>query len=230
MTHSRVQRVGTSRELDELVMPPYLTRKNQTYYFRQAVPVELRSIIGKREIKKSLGRDYAKAVRDCKRFAVEVDDLLASARATYDARPVDPYSRQGIRRTRPVEITALTPELERQLANLVRAAHLETDQERRIAGMSPEDFAEYDLHIRDAIAALRRQLAMGQLEPMLESARMFVIGRGYAPRLNEQEWRRLAYAVTEATLEAYEALQARQEGRIVRSDASEILPDQFALR
>ena len=170
MRQSRVQRVGTSRELDELVMPPYLTRKNQTYYFRQAVPVELRSIIGKREIKKSLGRDYAKAVRDCKRFSVEVDDLLAAARATYDSKPVDPYSRAGIRRTRAIEITSLTPEFERQLANLVREVHLETDQARRIAGMSSDEFAEYGIHIREAIVALRRQLAMGQLEPMLESA------------------------------------------------------------
>jgi hypothetical protein len=37
-------------------MPNYLTRKDNTYYFRQTVPVELRRILGSLEIKKSLGR------------------------------------------------------------------------------------------------------------------------------------------------------------------------------
>lgn len=38
-------------------MPPYLTLKNKTY-FRQSIPAELRPLIGKREIKKSLGQSY----------------------------------------------------------------------------------------------------------------------------------------------------------------------------
>ena len=51
-------------------MPQYLTRKDNTYYFRQVIPLELHKILGKREIKRSLGRDYAKAMRACKRVAV----------------------------------------------------------------------------------------------------------------------------------------------------------------
>ena len=65
-------------------MPPYLTHKANTYYYRQGVPVELRSILGKREIKKSLGHDYHRAVRECKRMAVEADNLLADARTRLD--------------------------------------------------------------------------------------------------------------------------------------------------
>ena len=84
MANKRVQRKGTNRSLIGLAMPPYLTHKSNTYYFRQAVPAELRPIVGKREIKKSLGHDYAKAIRECKRFAVEADNLLAEARAKLD--------------------------------------------------------------------------------------------------------------------------------------------------
>jgi len=80
-------------------MPQYLTRKDNTYYFRQAVPVELRTLLGKREIKKSLGRDYVRAVRDCKRFAVDADNLIADARTRLDQIPIAPYSTEGIRRT-----------------------------------------------------------------------------------------------------------------------------------
>jgi hypothetical protein len=73
-------------------MPQYLARKANTYYFRQAVPAELRPLLGGREIKKSLGRNYEHAVRACKRYAVEADNLLADARAQLDAASTDPYS------------------------------------------------------------------------------------------------------------------------------------------
>lgn len=105
-------------------MPPYLTHKDNTYYFRQAIPAELRAILGKREIKKSLGHDYPRAVRECKRYAVEADNLIADARCRLDNIPVDPHSREGIRRTRHVRLTAVTPELEKHFGNLIKASLL----------------------------------------------------------------------------------------------------------
>ena len=61
-------------------MPQYLTFKDNTFYFRQSIPAELRPLLGKREIKKSLGHDYARAVSECKRYAVVADLLIAEAR------------------------------------------------------------------------------------------------------------------------------------------------------
>ena len=162
-------------------MPPYLTHKKNTFYFRQAVPAELRQLIGRREIKKSLGKDHVKAVRECKRYAVIADNLLADARAELDAIPIEPFSREGIRRTRHIRLTAVTPELETQFANLMRAALLETDLNTRIAGMDHDEFKAYGELIESSIKALRRQLAMGQVEPMLESCQLFLVGRGYEP-------------------------------------------------
>ena len=211
-------------------MPPYLTRKDNTYYFRQAVPAELRAILGKREIKKSLGHDYVRAIRDCKRFAVEADVILADARAQLDSRPVNPFSREGFRRTRQVSLTRVTPELEALFGNLIRASLLETDRDQRMAGMDREAFAEYGQHIDEAIAALRRQLAMGRVEPMLDSTRVFLIGRGYQPEFSSDDWRRLAYVMTQATLQAYEGIAARQQGMIILSPAEEVLPSQFEVQ
>lgn len=211
-------------------MPQYLTRKDNTFYFRQSVPAELRHIICKREIKKSLGRDYASAVRACKRFAVVADNLLADARAKLDSLPVDPYSREGIGRTRPVVLTSVTPELERQVGNLMREALLETDQETRIAGLSLEDFKDHDKHINAAIETLRRQLAMGNVEPMLNAAPVFMVGRGYDPQLSPTDWRRLAYVMTQASLEAYEAMAARQQGVIVKQANDDVLPSQYEIQ
>ena len=76
-----------------------------------------------------------RAVRDCKRYAVEADGLIADARAQFDNRPVEPFSFEGIRRTRAIPLDRVTPEFETRFGNLMRASLLETDQEARIAGM-----------------------------------------------------------------------------------------------
>jgi hypothetical protein len=107
-------------------MPHYLTHKDNTFYFRQSVPQELRPIVGKREIKKSLGHDYFRAVSECKRYAVIADLLIAEARVKLDAVPSDPYSREGIRRTQHVPLTGVTPALELEFADtLIRKFGIE---------------------------------------------------------------------------------------------------------
>ncbi|MGA7800968.1 MAG: DUF6538 domain-containing protein, partial [Gammaproteobacteria bacterium] len=56
------------------------------YLFRLVVPEPLRSLIGKREIKKSLGRDYREAVSRARTFAAEAEQQLAAARAQHTLR------------------------------------------------------------------------------------------------------------------------------------------------
>ena len=211
-------------------MPPYMTRRNNTYYFRQSVPPELRVLLGKREIKKSLGQNYPAAVRECKRFALMADNLIAEARSQLDSIPVDPFSREGIWRTERLRITEVTPELETQLANFVRASLLDTDRRQRIEGFNPATFAAYSEHIDLAITALRQQLAMGNVEPMIGSASLMLAGRGYAPEFSESDWRKVAYVVTQANLEAYEGIRKRQQGEVVVDAAENILPSQYVVQ
>jgi integrase len=211
-------------------MPPYLIRKDNTYYFRQAVPAELRTILGRREIKRSLGGDYHQAVRACKRVAVEADNILAEARAQLDARPADPYSWKNIRQIRPVLLTQVTPTLELEFGNLIRNGLLETDENKRIEGMTPDEFTAYGQHIEAGLAALRRQLARGDVLPMMNPAQVFLVGRGYEPTLTESDWRRLAYVMTQANLEAYEAMAARQSGAVVKPGDATVLASQYEVQ
>lgn len=211
-------------------MPQYLTFKDNTFYFRQSIPAELRPLLGKREIKKSLGHDYARAVSECKRYAVVADLLIAEARVKLDSLPVDPYSPEGYRRTRHVPLTEVTPALETEFANLIRESLLETDRQTRIGGMDATEFHAYSQHIQSSLTALRQQLAMGNIEPMRESARIALIGRGYAPTFSDADWRRIAYAMTQAALEAYEGIAARQTGAVVKSKDDAILPSQFEVQ
>lgn len=212
-------------------MPQYLSRKDNTFYFRQSVPAELRPILGRREIKKSLGRDYLTAVSACKRYAVTADNLLADARERLDSLPIAPYSQQGIRRTQHVPLTEVTPELEEQFGNLMKASLLDTDERLRIAGMSADEFKAYGEHIEAGLGALRKQLAMGNVAPMMSAAHQFLVGRGYAPDFSQEDWRRIAYVMTRANLEAYEGMAARQAGQVVRppSDAP-LLASQFEVQ
>ena len=213
-------------------MPDYLTRKDNTYYFRQTVPVELRRMLSRSEIKKSLGRDFVSAVRACKRFAVTADNILVEARVKPDSLPStdSPYSRENIRRTQPVQLTEVTPELETLFGNLVCTSLLETDQGVRIQGMSRQEFEAYGQHIEAALEALRRQLAMGDVAPLISSSQAFLFGRGYVPDFSESYWRRLAYAMTQASLEAYEAMAARQKGAVVKPSEAQILPSQYEVQ
>jgi hypothetical protein len=108
--------------------------------------------------------------------------------------------------------------------NLMRAALLETDQETRIAGLNKEAFDALGQHIDDAIKALRRQLAMGDMDPALDSTRFFLVRRGFQPDLSQEDWRRLTYVMTQASLEAYEGMAARQSGAVVKQPPTTSFP------
>jgi len=72
-------------------MPGYsrLFRHNSSYYFRVGVPVEIRSVIGKREILKSLRTsDFQKAKRDVAYESAAADSLFAQARAKLNSSSV----------------------------------------------------------------------------------------------------------------------------------------------
>lgn len=120
-------------------------------------------------------------------MAVEADNMLAEARVKLDALPSDPYSWENIRHTRPVPVTRVTHELEAEFSNLIRNGLLETDPNRRIEGMTPDPFTEYGQHIQAGLVALRRQLAMGDVLPMMNPAHVFLVGHGYEPTLFESD-------------------------------------------
>lgn len=66
-----------------------------------------------------------------------------------------------------------------------------------------------------SIATLRKQLAMGNVAPVLEDSRALLIGRGYNPNFSADGWRKIAHTLTQAFLEAYEGIKKRQEGAVV---------------
>jgi integrase len=235
MTIKRVQRRGTKCGPKGLILPQYLTRKANTYYFRQGVPAELRDAIGRREIKKSLGSDYAYAVRECKRYAVVADNILADARARLDAVVSDPLDnvRQAVKRTHLVKVREVTPALEAEIANWIREAYLESDQARRRDGslVKAKSFNEYGRDIEAGLTAMKRQVATGQVAPMMKSMDVTLWGCGYDLSVLPVEGRRqIGHAIARGVLEAYHGMSKRQAGEIVDADLTNTLPNQYILQ
>ncbi|MDZ7657137.1 MAG: DUF6538 domain-containing protein [Sulfurimicrobium sp.] len=98
------------------------------FLFRIIVPEALRSAIGKREIKQSLGKDYREAVSQARLLSLQVDrqfselreqfaqhSLNQDALETYLATPAD-------KRLKP--ITEVTPELAGSLRSLWLASRI----------------------------------------------------------------------------------------------------------
>jgi predicted transposase YbfD/YdcC len=93
--------------------------------------------------------------------------------------------------------------------------------------MDRDAFAEYGQHIDEAIAVLRQQLAMGNVDPMFDATRLFLVGRGYQPEFSPDDWRPRAYVMPQATLHTYEGMAARQQGTIVPSTTETVVPSQY---
>lgn len=67
----------------------HLHRRGGNWTFRRRVPDELRQIIGKQEITKSIGGDFRRACEERNRLVVETDRLFADARARMSASSND---------------------------------------------------------------------------------------------------------------------------------------------
>ena len=119
----------------------YLHRDPRTgiYHHRRAVPSELRGIIGKREVKRSLGTKESKeAKRRNQEVGLEVDRLLQSARDTLDGHPVFDA----------IQADALTSRW------LHKALH--EDTEERVLGAGGDKDAD---HLSDFLGNVRGALA-----------------------------------------------------------------------
>lgn len=140
----------------------YLYRRGAVYYFRRAVPDDLRDSLGKREIQASLRtKDFAKAKSSCITKALEVDREFALARARQSNNALTPA------------LNALTKEQEDALHAAYHAHLLEDDDQARLDGFfDPEDgtipdwngqtFEEYGNSIQEFEEGTRKERAAGK--------------------------------------------------------------------
>lgn len=128
-------------------MPQYMSKSPQGtgYLFRRGVPADIRSVIGKREFKFTLGGDFRSASQRCRELAVQTDREIASARAGLTAPPpiIGAIGREASESPPSLAvIREITSDLIARLQTVVREQVLRADQERRYHAWEAQNPAE----------------------------------------------------------------------------------------
>ncbi|WP_287878089.1 DUF6538 domain-containing protein [Aquitalea sp.] len=194
------------------------------YFFRRGVPHDVRTIIRKREFKKSLGGDFKAACIECKRLAVETDEQIAIARAGQQKRE---------RRTNAFYnslsvISEITPDLTARVRANVLAVADTADLQRRAAADAGDtgDTGDDDmqLHIsheeveeahRTMSELARQAWATGRIDafrPALHQTLHFAGYRLAEELLGSKQERALLLEYVRAVRTATQLMQARYAG------------------
>ena len=223
-----VQKAGTKRSQgdEEKSMPALPSNCYKTphgFIFRIVVPEPLRPALGKREIKKSLGRDYYQAVSQARLLSLQTDQQFNTLRQQaaqqmdygeavqrYLARPPD-------QRLKP--ITEVTPELIAGLRALWLSS-LDADLVWRREGIDDDEYEDLQENITEVQAEIAKALARGTPEPFLPVVRTLLVGRGYQLAVTPEEESRLVLDVLPALQEGYDILAQRQAGRLIQPTLS----------
>jgi integrase len=199
-------------------LPGNTYRTSHGYQFRVVVPEALRTAIGKREIKKSLGTDYHSAVSQARLLALQVDQQFRELRQQqvqqqqtdvslerYQSSPID-------QRLKPV--TEITPELVTGLKSLWLAT-LDADLAWRREGIDDDEYEDLQANIRDMKQRIAHAIARGKADPFIPVVRNLLIGRGYHLAIAPEDERQLVLDLLPALQEGYDILEQRQNGRLV---------------
>jgi hypothetical protein len=208
-------------------MPSHIYPRGTTYIFRRIVPAELRHIIGRSEIKKSLCKDFREACRLGAVFTVETDEQFKTARLlladlitaeqsldAYISKPID---------NRMKTIRTLPDGFSRALAEFWFCG-LAIDLQRRLEGISNEEFEEMERSVAEIRPLINRALATGQLDGWYSSIATLCAGRGYFLDLPEPELRSLTFDMLKAYKDGYQIIAERQRGDLTTPQESNIQP------
>ena len=188
------------------------------FLFRITVPEALRPAIGKREIKKSLGKDYREAVSQARILAVQVDHQFSelhqkTAQHHEHQSALDAFLAKPVGK-RLNAITEVTPELVGGLRNLWLAT-LDADLTWRREGLDDDAYDELQQNIAEVKDMIAKALARGQPDAFISVVRTLLVGRGYQLAISPEEERKLVLDVLPAIQAGYDILEQRQAGRLV---------------
>ena len=193
------------------------------YQFRIVVPADLRAAVGKREIKKSLGKDFREATSQARLLALQIDRQfnelrLQHAKIQEEQTGLDAFLEKPVDQRLKL-VTKVTPEFIAALRSLWLAG-LEADLAWRREGLEDEEYEGIQQNISDMKARIARAIARGQPEPFIPLVHQLLVGRGYELIVSPEEERQLVLDVLPALQEGYDVLEQRQAGRLVKPEIS----------
>lgn len=215
---STKSRSGRVEETPMPALPRNCYKTPHGFLFRITVPEALRAAVGKREIKKSLGKDYREAVSQARLLSVQVDRQFSelhekSAQQHQNQDALNSYFKTPADR-RLKAITEVTPELAGGLRSLWLAG-LEADLVWRREGLDDDDYDELAQNITQVKGMIAKALARGQPDAFIPAVHNLLVGRGYQLAVSVEAERKLVLDILPAIQQGYDILEQRQAGRLV---------------
>jgi integrase len=173
------------------------------YYARRVVPVELREIIGKRELQAPLGADRRAALNQLPVALVSINLKLDHARQILEER------KQALAATLSARSTPMPPA---DLAKMHYEERLALDLAMRQAGPNWASVGINDLYVQELRNLLAGRLSNEQIASVIGLTMERYRRRGSVGDPFTPEWRASAMAVAGAELEALERVVERDEG------------------
>lgn len=218
MTGTNKRRRDTSEKVTD--MPQNMRKTAHGFEYRRVVPSELRAQIGKREIKKSLGKDFRIAKEKLAELEVETNADFARARAATERNmSLEAYlSLHPSARLKP--ISGSSPNLAGKLSSLWLSG-LEADLDNRRKGLiDDEDFEDLNKNVADMLPRINRALATGNVTAFFPVISNLLLGRGYILDATAEQMQTLTHSVLGHIQVGYKSLAARQQGELISPDLS----------
>jgi hypothetical protein len=177
---------------------PRLQKRGSRYFLRVKVPIDLRSVIGKREIRKALGTsDPREALRRVRRASVEADAVFESCRAT----------------TVPAS-SARVPASEADLERVVLQAFQASERENLTSFLQTpeEEFEEILSVLRDDESAYRGGLSPVILPSLQKKADELLAANGLTLDPSSDTYTRFLWLLIRADLENVQRARERYGG------------------
>ena len=215
----------------------YLWRhQSGVYYFRRAVPEDIRTIIGKTMVKQSLRTaDLAEAKRRAHRIAIQTDINFQSARERRSATPCDELNeaerahlvssylhyRLAEDEARRIQGSKEDDDLYKSLKAQVEAhggAGSFTDEEATARfGLSDRAYDKEAETLEIVQPGLREKLARGDTSIVADDVDAFLEMDGINLDRASPDYRKLSYEFLKAAVQANEAIAKRHEGHVIET-------------
>ena len=206
------------------------------YYFRRAVPDDLRTIIGKTMVKQSLGtKDVAEAKRRAHSIAIQTEREFQNARERRSTPPrtdlteaervnmVAAYLHQRLTEdeAQRIEGSKEDDDLYKSLKAQVEAHGAEaefTDEEAAaVVGLSERAFYKKTETLEWVLPGLREKLARGDTSIISDDVDAFLEMEGINLDPASPAYRKLSYEFLRTAVRATEAVAKRHEGEVIET-------------
>ena len=212
---------------------PWRDPRTSVFYVRRGVPADLRSVLGKREYKASLGTKDPKEAKTLFPAALaKCERVFAEARRNLSQPEISDMPREQAERLAEVWLSQLLEEDEEiQRDGSGDAALFLSVKGQVVAANGASNFtdadatAEYGLSGRDftkrqdtntvVSAGLKDALARGDVRPVLDDVEDFTASHGLRIRKDSAAYKALAFAFLKAAVRANEVAERRLNGEAV---------------